>query len=196
MKNKLTQKRLKEVLHYDPETGIFTRRIYCSPNAQVGDTAGSFSGDGYVIISINGISYPAHRLAFLYMEGYLPENQVDHINRIRSNNKWCNLREASQSCNMRNTGNQCNNKSGVKGISWKEKDQIWWVRIKVNMKGHSLGFFKEFDEAVFCRLAGEQCLDWNNCNSNSPAFDYAERLLGRKLKTEKWRKLWIKNNQR
>ncbi len=84
---RLTQERLKEVLSYNPETGIFTR----NPGIRGGEKVGTNS-HGYVSIMVDGYLYQAHRLAWLYMEGYMPEQEIDHISRKRDDNRWCNLR--------------------------------------------------------------------------------------------------------
>lgn len=92
MKNKLTQKRLKKLLYYNPDTGIFTWKIN-SRRSLKDAPAGNLHPSGYIRIGIDSKEYRAHRLAFLYMEGYIPENDVDHINRVRDDNRWKNLRE-------------------------------------------------------------------------------------------------------
>lgn len=91
----LTAGRLKELLTYDPETGVFIWRGWRSGSAVAGSVAGSLHSDGYVCIKIGRCLYRAHRLAFLYMTGSRPIGQVDHINMNRADNRWCNLRETS-----------------------------------------------------------------------------------------------------
>ena len=98
----LTQERLKQLLNYDPETGIFTRIISVSSNALKGDIAGWINGHGYRQLSIDYKKYDCHRLAFLYMLGKLPNEEVDHINHIRSDNRWINLREVTRHENKKN----------------------------------------------------------------------------------------------
>ena len=98
----INQKQLKEVLHYDPLSGIFIWKIKSARCIQIGDIAG-YKDHGYIRIEINHKAYFANRLAFLYMEGYFPEGDVDHKDRIKDNNKWNNLRHVTRSCNMRNT---------------------------------------------------------------------------------------------
>lgn len=187
---KLTQDRLKAVLNYNPKTGLFTRTVFRSSNAKKGDVAGSLTVNGYFEISIDNIRYLAHRLAFLYMIGHFPEHNIDHINGIRNDNKWCNLREVSQSCNIRNGKIHFDNKSGVTGVFWYTKPRKWAANI-FKGKRKWLGCFKNFDEAVCHRLAAEQCLDWKDCKKCplTSAHDYIERLFGRKLKTKKWKKI-------
>lgn len=90
----ITQSQLKELFHYSPGTGQFYRKTSTNSCARIGDKAGSVRS-GYIVIGICGKSYLAHRLAFLYMQGEMPPEQVDHINHIRDDNRWLNLREAS-----------------------------------------------------------------------------------------------------
>jgi len=174
----LTQKRLKELLYYDPETGNFT---YKKPwfNRKIGDIASLKHSTGHTRIRLDGCLYYSHRLAWLYIYGYFPENEIDHINRNKSDNRICNLREVSVSCNMRNTGNRSNNTSGVKGVYWFKQKSKWCSYIIISSKKYFLGLYSSFDEAVCTRLAAEQCLNWSNCNTNSPAFQYVQKMLNR-----------------
>jgi hypothetical protein len=112
----LTQVELKELLHYDPETGLFTRLVNRA-KFRVGEVAGWEESHGYTHIGINKKGYKAHRLAFLYMTGKFPEGDVDHINGKKDDNRWCNLREATRSQNLFNRGAQKNNKLGIKGVT-------------------------------------------------------------------------------
>lgn len=112
----LTQTRLKELLSYDPETGIFTWVKTVSNRAPAGKTAGA-DGHGYRDIRLYGRLYKAHRLAWLYMTGDWPLDQIDHINGTRSDNRWVNLRAATLTENNRNIGTQVNSTTGYKGVS-------------------------------------------------------------------------------
>lgn len=177
-RKKLTQKRLKEILHYDPETGVFTWLVDRGNNAVKGLTAGYLDQRGYIYIGISGKLYRAHRLAWLYMEGFFPRNiGIDHEDQIKHHNWWSNLRLASQQCNMRNCGNPKNNTSCVKGVCWDKWSQKWRARVRVLGKQIYLGLYKSFDNAVCARLAGEQCLNWEGCDSNSPAYKYVQNML-------------------
>jgi hypothetical protein len=169
-KNKLTQKRLKEVLKYYPGSGIFRWRTREGWKKNI--IAGCKHHDGYIIIKIDGKIHLAHRLAFLHEHGYLPEHGIDHIDRNRSNNKIKNLREVSKQCNMRNTGNRIDNTSGVKGICWYKRDNKRRVQIVVNGKIKHLGYYKNFDNAVMARYHAEKKLNWKGCDSSSPAYKY------------------------
>ena len=110
----ITQKELWKLLLYDAIRGVFTWRVTTGPRAQAGAVAGTIHPSGYRYIMVNGKHYNASRLAFLYIRGYFPEHNVDHINRIRNDDRWCNLRKVSHYCNNRNTGNRKTNTSGIK----------------------------------------------------------------------------------
>jgi len=172
---KLTQKRLKELLDYYPDIGEFFWLVD-RKGTRAGNIAG-FNKGGYTQIGIEGSIFYAHRLAWLYVYGYFPENGIDHINRNKSDNRICNLREVSRSCNLRNTGNKKNNTSSIKGVSWHKPTKRWHSQIGLNRKVYNLGYYHSFDEAVYVRLAAEQCLNWSGCDSNSPAFLYVQKML-------------------
>jgi hypothetical protein len=121
--------------------------------------------------------YLAHRLIFLYHFGYMPEHEVDHIDRSRANNRIENLREVSHTCNLRNSTQRSQTSSGVKGLSFHKPTQKWQANIVVNGASRYLGLYSDFAEAVAHRLAAEQCLDWSDCDSSSPAYQFMKELL-------------------
>lgn len=165
---------MKELLDYDSETGIFTRLVSLANCCNVGDIAGYLRPDGYIGINVDGSLFLAHRIAWLYVYGYLPENDLDHKDRIRHHNWIDNLREVSRQCNIRNSWNRKNNVSGVKGVSWNSQHKKWRAQIMVDRKSKCLGVYEDFGDAVSARLAAEQCLDWSGCYSNSPAYKYVQ----------------------
>jgi len=169
--------RLKELLNYDPETGIFVWKFSTNKRIKVGDVAGTDSR-GYIRIMIDNKKYLAHRLAWLHYYGYFPEHGLDHKDRIRHHNWIKNLREASQQCNLRNTGNRGDNTSSVKGVFFDKARQKWRALIYLDSGGYHLGSFTDFTEAVAHRLAAEQCLNWSTCDSYSPAFQYMQKYIG------------------
>lgn len=171
MKKLVTQERLKELLHYDPLTGEFVWLIRTSNRVKVGDIAGTNS-EGYILISVDGRFYRAHILAWLYEYGYLPEYELDHKDRVRHHNWIDNLREVTRQCNTRNTGNRKNNSSGVKGVTWDNKNSRWKAQVMINGKTIYLGNHKGFTEAVCHRLAAEQAEGWEGCDRTSPAYQY------------------------
>jgi len=167
---KISQNRLKKLLHYNPDTGIFTRIKSSAPCVNIGDVAGCINVSGYVSISVNGKEYYAHRLAFLYMEGYFPENDVDHINRNSSDNRWINLRHVSRSCNNINSKMDKRNTTGVTGVYWHKQCKRWEAKIGVNKNKINLGRYKNFISAVKSRWNAEKEYNFPNCNSSSSAY--------------------------
>lgn len=137
----LTQSELKSQLHYDPETGIFTRIVSTSNRVKVGDIAGRKHNFGYLQIQVNGKLYLSHRLAWLYVYGEFPLNDIDHINMIRDDNWIENLREATRSENLFNRGSNKTNTSGFKGVSFNKASNKWVAQAKLNGKKQGLGYF-------------------------------------------------------
>jgi hypothetical protein len=175
LRKKLTQERLKEILHYNPDTGIFTwQKVFVKNQVRIGDIAGSLDYYGYIIIGINQQSYRAHRLVWFYVYGYFPEQEIDHINNYKSDNRLKNLREVSHQCNMRNIKILSTNTTGVTGVSPNNinKFKIWRARIEVDKKNKTLGSFKTFIEAVKCRWEAEKKYNWPSCNTTSSAYLY------------------------
>jgi hypothetical protein len=144
----LTQERLKELLNYDPATGIFTWRIAIRGNVKVGQKAGNLHPKGYVIISVDRRLAKAHRLAWLYVHGEMPPDELDHINRIPNDNRIANLRLADRYTNTQNTGMQKNNTSGYRGVSWHKGQRKWRARISIRGKMNELGYFHSKDDAA------------------------------------------------
>ena len=142
----LTQERLKELLSYDPDTGLFTHKG-SKPGILVGSVAGTKDKYGYIKIGLDYKQYTAHRLVFLYTTGKWPEMQVDHINRKRDDNRLSNLREANNRENAQNMGVFVTNKSGYTGVCWNKKDKRWKAQICVNKKVNFLGYFDTPEEA-------------------------------------------------
>lgn len=130
---------LLKLLHYDPNTGVFT---WLSSNRghTVGDVAGSPNGKGYLHISIDRKQYPAQILAWFYVTGTWPCGFVDHKNRIVTDNRWDNLREATVKQNSSNRGLSKQNKSGYKGVR-EEKNGKFMARITIDGKSTHLGTF-------------------------------------------------------
>ena len=181
----ITYKRVKELFNY--KDGNLLWKVRKAKSTKIGDIAGCTNDRGYSVIQVDRKLYQTHRLIWLWHHGYLPEGGLDHTNRIRDDNRIENLREVSNQCNVRNTGNYKTNKSGVKGVYWYERRNRWCSFITVYDKNYHLGRFESFDEAVLHRLAAEQCLDWSNCDSSSPAYKYAvEHGLIRESMNSHW----------
>lgn len=133
----LTATRLRRILVYDPSTGVFTRLV-ASGSAKVGDRAGCVNATGYIVIRILDRLYLAHRLAWLYVYGRWPKEQIDHRDRDRSNNRFTNLREASNAQNQMNAKKK-RGLSRYKGVSWREQTKRWQVHISINGRSTYLG---------------------------------------------------------
>lgn len=146
----INQKELKRVLNYNPETGVFTWRIKKS-NIKIGYITGSITSNGYLSTRINCKSYLSHRLAWLYVYGQFPENDIDHINHIRSDNRIKNLRVVINKENCKNKLLQSNNTSGVAGVTWYKRDKKWLTQINYNGKTITLGLFKNINDAKKAR---------------------------------------------
>jgi hypothetical protein len=151
----LTQARLKELLHYDPETGVFTWRVPPSGRVAAGERAGFVHEQKYRCIRISGRKYREHRLAWLYVNGRWPPNQIDHRDGNILNNRIDNLREASSSQNRANSRISVKNTSGYKGVSWDVSKGKWSARIGVAGKQIHLGRYHcpEKAHAAYCTAA-------------------------------------------
>ena len=152
----ITAERLKELLHYEPETGIFTWKVRTANQVKVGDVAGCPDGRGYLLIQLQSRLYRAHRLAWLYVYGEWPKDQIDHINRIRSDNRIANLRDVSHKQNNQNKSKPSNNTSGHPGVVWHKRISKWQVKIKHNYKYIHLGYYTNIEDAIAARKAAEK----------------------------------------
>ena len=155
MKSELTQEKFKTLFHYCPRTGIFTRLQATSSNAPAGKMLNALDRMGYLCFKAGGKTYKAHRLAFLYMLGRFPADQVDHINHRKADNRWANLREVSQSGNQRNAPLRKDNTSGLPGVL-RVKGQMRW-RAHIRIKGKILWIYygEDFFEACCARKKAE-----------------------------------------
>jgi hypothetical protein len=149
----INQTELKELLHYDPATGIFTWLVVTNKNqVKVGSIAGTLRPDGYSYIRIKGRGYRAHRLAWLYAKGQWPEADIDHRNHIRDANWIDNLRDVTR---MQNLCNKSTNTSGVPGVAWHKLGKKWCAEIRVIGKKKHLGLFANIEDATEARRVAE-----------------------------------------
>jgi hypothetical protein len=137
----LTQEILKNNLNYDFDTGKFSRLVANCNSVKIGDLCGSVCSNGYLSIRVLNKSYKAHRLAWLYMTGEWPKNVIDHVNGIKDDNRFCNLREATSSQNMFNCKLTKRNTSGFKGVSFNKRKNKFVAQIRINKKQTYLGVF-------------------------------------------------------
>lgn len=155
----LTQANIKEILHYCHETGVFTwiRKSKLKHNASIGNVAGYRHHTGYRLIGINNKQYSSHRLAWLYMTGEWPVVFIDHINGIKDDNSFLNLRLANRVENSRNRGAQASNTSGYKGVTWNKAAQKWQAQIGIggSKKLKYLGLFDnpKIAHKKYCKAA-------------------------------------------
>ena len=143
----ITQKRLKEVVHYDLETGLF-KSIIKRKKCPIGKILGTLDPKGYVKIGIEKKLYAAHRLVWLYVYGEQPKHQIDHINGKRNDNRIVNLRDV---CSQYNTQNQQkaqkNSSTGYLGVSWSNQKRKFRASIVLNNKQIHIGFFNDKQQA-------------------------------------------------
>lgn len=136
----VTHERLKELLHYDPETGVFRRLVRRFGAHEFPDT---HDGRGYLQFCVDGRLYLAHRLAWLYVHGHWPPTEIDHKNRIRDDNRLANLRLATRSQNNWNKVRVAKSNSGHLGV-YGLKNGSWCAVIA----GRWLGTFWVREEAI------------------------------------------------
>lgn len=151
-----TLARVKELLHYDPETGIFTWNVDRAPLAKKGTKAGTRQGGkyNYATVTIDNVIYLAHRIAWLYMTGCDPVGLVDHINGDSTDNRFCNLRECTVQENQFNSKCRTHNKSGFKGVTT-HKNGKFSARLQCGGMNFYLGFFDSPEKAhkAYCDAA-------------------------------------------
>ena len=165
----MSQKLAKRLISYDPETGdafylprttdMFldgghTAEHTCAKwNARYAGRKVCSMGRGYVDVSFRRTRFRLHRVIWLYMTGEWPANVIDHINGKKEDNRWCNLRQATQSQNLCNRGAQSNNTSGFKGVYLHKRTGLFKTEIQVDKKIIYLGYFKTAKEAFDVRCA-------------------------------------------
>jgi len=161
----LTAEYLRERLHYDPETGVFTWR----PKDGSGEDddrwntryAGAIAGsldepEGYIRIKIDGRFYKAHILAWLHQTGRWPRERVDHKNRKRADNRWLNLRDATHAENARNASLRKDSTGGRKGVTWLKARSRWAAVIRVGGRQRCLGLFRDKEAAAAAYLVAAE----------------------------------------
>lgn len=153
-KHILTQSRLKELFHYDPDTGVFTRLVRTANSTKIGEVAGS-EDNGYIRMRVDHTSYKAHRLAWLYMFDSFPDHEIDHISGVRNDNRIKNLRSATDQENSKNQKRRYDNKTGTTGVYHTPSRDRWCAQIGLNGKHKHLGRFKTKSEAINARKRAE-----------------------------------------
>ncbi len=151
----LDQQTLMLQVHYDPDTGEFTWNIGGRKRTAYG-RAGSLDGKGYWRITVDGVDYRAHRLAWLYMTGRWPTHEIDHKNRNRADNRWQNLREATSGEQRQNQLLRKDATSGFRGVTYLSRKNKWLARIALDGKRKHLGVYDTEESAVGARLSAER----------------------------------------
>lgn len=163
---------LKRLIKYDGETGKFTWLVDSTKRNgySAGDNASFVEKSGYSVVCVKGKTYQAHRIAWLYCYGYWPENYIDHINRVKDDNRISNLREVSPSCNVRNCKVKTTNKTGVTGANYNPKTKSYTATIR-DQSGRQTSFcgLKTLREAAMARYLGELAFGYPDCDKNSSA---------------------------
>lgn len=169
----ITQDQLKAMFHYNPQTGVFTRLTRPNNRVRIGEEAGYIhrctKNLAYRRIEINGKEYGAHRLAFVYMTGELPDSHIDHIDGNGLNNAWHNLREATAIENMRNRTMNVNNISGCSGVSWYSRGEVWRAAISTDAGKKHIGYFSNLDDAINARKQAEIALGYHENHGRQAA---------------------------
>lgn len=146
--DKLSLTRLRELLSYDRETGLFTRLVDGRRHKAGTIVKGTTTDRGYIILSIDGVKHRAHRVAWLYETGSFPSTELDHENNLRSDNRFINLREATRSGNLCNRGTGTRNKSGYKGVHYASHTKRFKANIYKDDAYKFLGYFATAEEAA------------------------------------------------
>lgn len=156
----ITHELVQSLFEYDPETGLFTRNVDVNYRARKGQVVGTIATKGYLKVKIGQKAIPLHRLAWFYMTGKWPPEQIDHINRNPADNRWINLRLATNSENQRNCNNRKDNKSGFNGVHWNRGKQRWEAQLRKDKATHSLGQFTCLGRAIQARKQAEISLNF------------------------------------
>jgi hypothetical protein len=145
---------MQDNFNYDPETGKFTRKKDSGLHNQwkAGREVGSLSDGGYVTLSLHKKNYKAHRVAWAIMTGSWPSLEIDHINGVKDDNRWCNLRQAHHHENMANSKKYRTNKSGYKGVQ-KVGPSAWMAIVKAKGESYYLGCFGCPTAAYIARIS-------------------------------------------
>ena len=153
---KLSHDRLLDVLSYDPETGIFLWKKRISIRIVVGKVAGRLDRNGHIQITIDGIRWMAHRLAWFYVHSVWPDDEIDHRDLKKSNNALINLRQSTRLQNMCNTPKPINNTSGYKGVYFDKRCQKWVAQIHAKGRHYWLGSFDDLKDAHAAYVDGSK----------------------------------------
>lgn len=150
----INQAELHQLLSYNQTTGVFHWIKNRGGGARAGSVAGSVDAFGYIKIKIKSKDFRAHRLAWIFVFGVLPKNDIDHINGIKTDNRFVNLREATRGENLQNR----DDRGGARGTNWHKATKKWQARICKNGKVHHLGWFANRSDAHNAYLVAKMSL--------------------------------------
>ena len=148
----LTQEYLKTLFNYDKETGLLYWKVARSNRANIHKPINTKNSHGYVIVSIDKVRYGVHRVIWIYVTGVVPSGQIDHINGVRDDNRWLNLRDVSRAYNQQNRDTL----TKMVGTSWNRLNNNWRAQININNKVTYLGSFNTQEEAYHAYLEAKQ----------------------------------------
>lgn len=148
--------KLKEYLSYAPTTGVIQWVKSPANRVKDNDKVGCKAKNGYLKFEFKGKQLYCHRVAFALHYGHWPNNQIDHINGIRDDNRILNLRECSSMENSRNSKAPTTNKSGIKGVTRHKDTSKWCAFIHHNRKKYHLGIFDNYDDAKFAVMESRE----------------------------------------
>lgn len=152
----ITRERVVELLAYDPETGEFRRRVSRGNGVRAGSGASGIDSYGYIQIRIDGVRYKAHRLAWLIVTGAWPKGEIDHINGVRSDNRFANPRDVSHSIDKQNQQRApVNSKTGCLGVTWHKRDKKFQAQLRASGRRIFLGHFDTLLDAAAARKSAE-----------------------------------------
>lgn len=143
----ITTERIRHLFTYDKAIGHLVRN-FKRGKALAGTFSSCTDRNGYIVIGVDGKIYKEHRLVWLYVNGEFPDGDLDHINRIKADNKIENLRCVNKCQNRENIDVHKNNKCGVKGVWLHNQSGKWCASIGKNGKNIHLGSFNSIDEAA------------------------------------------------
>ena len=155
MKPHVTADIVRRLFDYDPHSGLFIRKESARPRRWGGANAGHLRRDGYVTIVCEGRKFLAHRLAWLWFYGVWPRKHLDHVNRVKNDNRIDNLREVTPAQNRQNSTVSGKSLSGHRGVCWHKKTSRWRARAIIDGRRVDLGEFENVSDAVAARVDAE-----------------------------------------
>lgn len=148
--------RLREMIDYDPVSGSMTWKQSPRNRTLPGDPVGSINSEGYLIVNLDRHKIRAHRVAWAIFHGEWPAVEIDHHNRIRTDNRIANLRPATRGLNNQNSGIRSDSKTGVKGVCFRKDVGKFCAYIQVDRKMKYLGLYEDLDDAIQARKLAEK----------------------------------------